>query len=481
MRSRGEAVGAGPADQGADVPARRAATRPARSAATAAAPESSAAIPISNQSQRAASRISSSSTRTISSTVRRMISKLSSALLRGARVLAAVAIRSSSTTRPARRLAWRVGAPTGSTPTTRVPGRSALTAVATPEISPPPPIATSSEVGVRIVLDDLQADRALAGDHRRIGEGMDVGRAGPGGGLAGRGVGVVPDLALPDQAGAPALELLRLGGRHVGRQVDGHRRAGEVAGIGHAEPVIAARGGHQAAADLLRREGEHLVGGSPRLERAGDLERLQLERETGRPGRSAAGAPARTSGVRRTWSASRRRACSMSAIPGRRRRSSRGWYQRKSFAPCRLIYASLSPTLPTMKTNLSPHSRPAALRPPGTLSGDRSRAYICSDRPRPRPALAAGPAWQEAVPGGGCRRNHQGHALGLRDGAAEALSRHPGEAARHPRVRSVRPPQRAPDRQRPADDPAEPGGGAPDGGRSGRGARRARRPPAPRA
>ena len=108
----------------------------------AAAPDSSAAMPSSAHSQRAAARISSSSTRTISSTARATISRLIASLRAGARVPAAVAISGRATGAPASRLRVKVGAPTGSTPLTRIDASRALTAVATPEIRPPPPIAT---------------------------------------------------------------------------------------------------------------------------------------------------------------------------------------------------------------------------------------------------------------------------------------------------------------------------------------------------
>ena len=44
--------------------------------------------------------------------------------------------------RPASRLAFRVGEPVGSMPTMRISGRRARTAVASPAIRPPPPMAT---------------------------------------------------------------------------------------------------------------------------------------------------------------------------------------------------------------------------------------------------------------------------------------------------------------------------------------------------
>ena len=75
------------------------------------------------------------------------------------------------------RLSKSVGAPTGSTPTIRTYGRSALTAVADAGDQPAAADGDQQQVDVRSVFQDLQADGALAGDHRRIGEGVDVGQA----------------------------------------------------------------------------------------------------------------------------------------------------------------------------------------------------------------------------------------------------------------------------------------------------------------
>ena len=51
--------------------------------------------------------------------------------------------RSSGTTRPASSARRMPGAPSGSTPTTRMPGRRAVAATAMPAMSPPPPTGTT--------------------------------------------------------------------------------------------------------------------------------------------------------------------------------------------------------------------------------------------------------------------------------------------------------------------------------------------------
>ena len=69
------------------------------------------------------------------------------------------------------------GEASASTPMTRTPGRSAFTAVATPEIIPPPPTGTTIVVTSGTWFDDLKAHRPLAGHHRQVVEGVDQGEA----------------------------------------------------------------------------------------------------------------------------------------------------------------------------------------------------------------------------------------------------------------------------------------------------------------
>jgi hypothetical protein len=156
-----------------------------------------------------------------------------------------------------------------------MPGFSALTAVAIDQTA-----ATDRDQqqgGLRRVLEDLQADRALAGDHRGIGEGVDVAQAFALGGGQRRVVGLVPDTALDADLRVPGLELRGLGLRRAVRQVDDGAGPGLSGGIGDRQAVVAARGGDDAAADVRVVEAEQLVGGAARLERARDLQALQLE------------------------------------------------------------------------------------------------------------------------------------------------------------------------------------------------------------
>src|SRR5437762_9198164 len=119
-------------------------TAPARRAPTAAAPAGSATTRARETRKRSPSRMASSGIATTSSTSRRMISRFRLPANGAARPSATVFSASRRTGRPAarpRRTAW---APSGSTPTIRAPGLSALTASATPEMSPPPPTGTTT-------------------------------------------------------------------------------------------------------------------------------------------------------------------------------------------------------------------------------------------------------------------------------------------------------------------------------------------------
>ena len=61
----------------------------------------------------------------------------------------------------------------GSTPITRIVGRSALTAAATPEISPPPPTPITSTSRSGTSSSDFEAGGPVTGDDRRVVEGVD--------------------------------------------------------------------------------------------------------------------------------------------------------------------------------------------------------------------------------------------------------------------------------------------------------------------
>ena len=135
----------------------------------------SAAIPISNHSQRAASSIASSVTSTISSTLRLTISKMRSSV-RWHDIVGTFEVTSASVTVwPASMLAFSVGEPVGSTPMMRHAGRPRADRGREPGDQAAAADRDDDHVHLRQVLEDLEAERALARDHQRVGEGMDIG------------------------------------------------------------------------------------------------------------------------------------------------------------------------------------------------------------------------------------------------------------------------------------------------------------------
>ena len=103
------------------------------------------------------------------------------------------------------------------------------------------------------VGQDLQRDRALAGDHDRIGKRVDVGQAARLGGVARRTVGIVPVGAVHDDRGAPGGDLVALRRRRAFRHEDRRRRTRRPADIGDGQPVVAAGCRADAAGDFGRR------------------------------------------------------------------------------------------------------------------------------------------------------------------------------------------------------------------------------------
>ena len=199
-----------------------------------------------------------------------------------------VVIAASSTTRPAWTLACRVGAPSGSTPMIRISGPERLGRDRDARDQAAAADRDDQHIEIGRIRQDLERDRALAGDHRRVGEGMDVGQAITLGAGERRPVALVPDPALDLEPGAPALDLLGLERRDVGRHEHGRGRAGDPAGVGDRGAVIAAGRGDDAAADLGLGERAELADRAPRLERARHLQAFELEHERGAVGKRAA-------------------------------------------------------------------------------------------------------------------------------------------------------------------------------------------------
>ena len=126
-------------------------------------------------------------------------------------------------------------------------------------------------------LEQLEPDRALAGDDGGIVVGVDEGEPllllEP----AGVSGGVLEPLAVQDHPGTVLARALDLGQRREARHDDRGRNAQALGMVGDTLGVVAGRHGDDAAGALLRREAGELDQGTAGLERAGVLEVLQLE------------------------------------------------------------------------------------------------------------------------------------------------------------------------------------------------------------
>jgi hypothetical protein len=195
-----------------------------------------------------------------------MIAKLISALRRGARVTAAVSSRASSTRRPTARLsckgrrAYRLDADDADIGAQRpCRDRNARNQTAATD-------RDDQGIEIRRLLEDLERDCSLAGDDSGLGERVDVEEAFGFGMAQGRQVAVIPRFARHFDARPPAREFRELVGSHRMRQEDrrGHSRG--PAGIGHREPVIAARRGDDAAPESCSGRSENRIDCAARLE-----------------------------------------------------------------------------------------------------------------------------------------------------------------------------------------------------------------------
>ena len=140
---------------------------------------------------------------------------------------------------------------------------------------------------VRDVVDDLEPERPLAGEHERVVERVDQDHAALVAHPEHLLEGLERRVAQPQRLGAVGLrgvELQLRGG------LPGHhhgRGAGERRGVGDGLRVVARRDGDHAARVLVRRQRRDAVVRAARLERAGDLEELELEPQVVDAGRLA--------------------------------------------------------------------------------------------------------------------------------------------------------------------------------------------------
>ncbi len=151
------------------------------------------------------------------------------------------------------------------------------------------------------VLDQLQADRALPGDDRRVVERIDPDQPSLGLEVERAGFGLVIARAVHHQLGAQAPDRLHLAGRHALRNADHSPDAELLRDIGYRPAVVAAGHGDHAPRPLLGGQAQQLVGRPPDLERSGLLQALQLEMDGGagalrQPGGVEQGSPADQAG-----------------------------------------------------------------------------------------------------------------------------------------------------------------------------------------
>ncbi len=128
-----------------------------------------------------------------------------------------------------------------------------------------------------MLLQDLLADRPLAGDHVRVVEGMQEGQALLG--LEGLRLGerLVEGVAVQDDLRAARPAGIDLDGRGGARHHDHRPGAEPGGGQRDALRVVARRGADHAAGDLFGAEARHLVVGAAQFEREDRLQILTLQ------------------------------------------------------------------------------------------------------------------------------------------------------------------------------------------------------------
>ena len=194
------------------------------------------------------------------------------------------------------------------------PGCSALTALATPPISPPPPTGTTTHVDVRAPPRRSRARpcrrRRARPDRRTDGRTSRRSRASSSRSRSNS----VARSSWSDDLGAVAAHRVDLGARRVGRHHHRARHADHARRPRHRLRVVAGRDRDEPArAPLGRRATARLVERAARLERAGLLEALALEVEP-HAGALARGVREESTGVRWRCGAVRAAASRMASI-----------------------------------------------------------------------------------------------------------------------------------------------------------------------
>jgi hypothetical protein len=170
----------------------------------------------------------------------------------------------------------KLGQRRGSTPMISVRGDRRRSAIATPAMSPPPPIGTTTAVGLMNLLEDLERHRSLPRDDRGIVEAVDVREPLGRDQLVALHLRVGDRLAVQQDARPQPLAARSLHERGKRGHHDGDGNPELPAVKCERQRVIAGAGGNDAVAPLRRIKQEERVAGTALLERAGPLRVLEL-------------------------------------------------------------------------------------------------------------------------------------------------------------------------------------------------------------
>jgi hypothetical protein len=134
---------------------------------------------------------------------------------------------------------------------------------------------------IRARRQHLERNGALPGDDAIVVVGMNEGKPLLGRELVGKGAGLGQSLAVEDDVGAEMLGMADFDeGGALGHH-DGGRNVQAPGVVGHSLGMVPGRHGDDAAPPLLVRQALQLVKGAAVLERAGELQVLELDPELG--------------------------------------------------------------------------------------------------------------------------------------------------------------------------------------------------------
>lgn len=151
-----------------------------------------------------------------------------------------------------------------------------MAATAIPEIRPPPPIG-DDRVEIRLVGEELERDRALTGDYRRIVIGMNENQPFIAGERVGRLAGGSEAVALEHDLGAVRLGAIDLDERRALGHHDRRRDAEPPGVVGDPLGMVAGRHRNHTHTARTRVQGQQLGERAAFLERTGAMQRLELQ------------------------------------------------------------------------------------------------------------------------------------------------------------------------------------------------------------